>query len=331
MTHCHPDSLPTYIGVDVAKDSLVVSSNLPGPKHSFPNDPAGHRQIIKALQSLPGPSHIVCEATGGYEKALLAALHQAAIAVSVVNPRLPRDFAKAQNRLAKTDRIDSEILAQYGAHFHPRPTLELSPAQARLQALVSRRAGLLENLRSESNRQEHHLDPFLLRQSRALKKFIQKQIEQIERLISQLLAEHEDLANKAARMTEIRGVGMITASILLASMPELGSLEKGQAGALAGVVPFNRDSGSFRGHRHIGHGRPLARSALYMAALVASRRNPVLKAFYERKRKEGKPAKVALVAVMHKLIELINKMLKNPNFKILSPKPSLSPKPKLAT
>lgn len=311
----HPSTL-TYLGLDIAKHSLDLSP-VPGRKpRSFANQPAGHRQLLKALGQCAGPVHLICEATGGYEHGLVKALQQAQVPYSLVNPRQVRDFARASGRLAKTDRLDAAVLAEYGRLFQPPATPARSHQQERLKALVTRRQELVGMLTQETLRAEHQHDAFVQQQTRRLKRTLEQQIAQIEAKLTALEAAEATLHAQVERLTIIQGIGQRTAWVLLAALPELGTLARGQAAALAGLAPYNHDSGPQRGQRHIAHGRPLARSALYMAALVAARCNPVLRPFYQRLRLAGKPAKVALVALMRKLAELANRLLKNPSLTI---------------
>lgn len=305
---------PLHLGLDIAKRTLDLSPHPALTARQFTNDSAGHRRLLAQLQRLPGPVHLVCEATGGYERPLLRALHQAGQPVSLLNPRLVRDFARAQGRLAKTDTLDAAVLADYGRLFQPAPTPPLSPARQRLAALVGRRQELLRLHTQERNRAEHHHDPFVLRQARQRQRTLQRQLAALEAQITAVLQSESALHAQVQRLTTIQGVGACTAWQLLAALPELGTLQRGQASALAGLAPYNHDSGPRRGQRHLAHGRPQARAALYMAALVAARFNPVLRPYYTHLRTAGKPPKVALVAVMRKLVELANLLLKSPAF-----------------
>jgi transposase len=311
-----PPPAPTYVGVDVAKLSLEVSPHPAWPAGEFKNDPVGLSRLVQALTKLSPPAHVICEATGGYEHGLLAALHAAGIFVSLINPRQVRDFARAKGLLAKTDQIDAVLLADYGVHFHPAPTVKVTPAQERLQALVARRQSLLDLLQQEARRSEHQRDPFLCKQTLRIRKNFEKELAKLEMETTSLVAQDPVLHPRFERLTQIQGVGRVTAWVLMADMSELGTLESGQAAALAGVAPHNHDSGPWRGQRHISQGRAMTRRALYMAALTASRFNPVLRPVYERLRAAGKPAKVALVAVMRKLVELANQILKKPEMKL---------------
>jgi transposase len=307
----------TYLGLDIAKLTLDLSPHPAIPKRTYANDAAGLRVLLAALRQLPSPIHLICEATGGYEHHLLKALHQASLTVSLLNPRQVRDFARARGLLAKTDRLDAAVLAEYGQLFHPAPTPPVSPAQQRLAALVTRRQELLTLHTQEQHRAEHHHDPFVQREARGLLRTLARHRARLEAEINSLLQTQTALRTQVQRLTCIQGIGPRTAWQLLAALPELGTLARGQTAALAGLAPYNHDSGPQRGQRHIAHGRALARTALYMAALVAARHNPVLRPLYQRLRAAGKPAKVALVALMRKLAELANLLLKNPQLQIL--------------
>jgi transposase len=306
----------TYIGLDIAKDSLELSPHGDLKSLQWPNDAHGRRHLVAVLRQSATPVHVLCEATGGYERAVVSALHKAQIKVTVLNPRRVRDFARAKGLLAKTDRLDALALAEYGRRLEPATTAPVSALQRRLAALVTRRQDLVGLITQERVRREHQEDPIVRRESQQLISVLEKHLERIEEQIAALEQSDPVLSDKVHRLSAIQGVGRRTAWILLAAMPELGSLQRGQAAALAGVAPYNYDSGPFRGQRHIAHGRSLARRALYMSALVAARCNPVLAPYYLSLRQRGKPAKVALVALMRKLIELANLLLQRPHLQL---------------
>jgi transposase len=228
----------------------------------------------------------------------------------VVNPRLPRDFARARNLLAKTDALDAAILAEFGRRMNPAPTPRPDPVLARLDELVNRRAQLIEDRTRERNRLEAACGAQTRDSLRRHLRHLESQIEKMEDHIDKLVAATPLLRDKIARLVSVQGVGTLTAAALLAAMPELGALSKNQVAALAGLAPFNRDSGLSRGTRSIHGGRRAVRCALFMAAVTASRFNPILKAVYERLKAAGKPNKVALVAVMRKLLIYLNRLLK---------------------
>jgi transposase len=299
-----------FAGLDVAKSSLQL--HLANQFHSLTNDVKGHRQLVKLLRVQPAVQ-IVCEATGGYEQSVLQALHTAALAVSLIEAGRVRYFAKAKGLRAKTDPIDAAVLTEYGRAFRPAPTPAPRPTQRQLSDLTARRRQLLDLKIIEHNRADHYSDAFSQKQSRQLMALFEKQIAQCDQQIAQLIAQDETLKQKAQRLDAIPGVGPTTAAVVLAEMPELGQLSTGAAAALAGVAPYNDDSGNQAGSRHIAGGRKAVRCALYMAALSAVRHDRILKAFYLRLRAAGKKPKVALTACMRKLIVLMNRLLKNPN------------------
>jgi transposase len=297
------------VGIDVAKADLQVAALTQNVR--YPNTIAGHRRLIAWLRTL-GPVHVVLEATGGYENQLLGALHAGAIPVSRVNPRQARDFAKASGRLAKTDKIDAAVLADFGAVLPPRPTVPPDPAVAQLVAWVRTRSQLLAQCTALENQLEHLVDRLARGCLLELVRACEVRIARLEKAIDELIAHHPALAARRSKLMEVRGIGPITAALLLAEMPELGTFSKTEVAAIAGLAPRNRDSGQFRGQRHAGGGRAAVRTGLWMPTLVAVQHNPVLKAHYLNLRAKGKPAKVALVACARKLLIYLNSLLKNP-------------------
>lgn len=300
-----------YIGADISKTQIDLHDPSNSIASHFKNSPAGCRSLIKALRPLEGKAHLICEATGPYHRHLLNACHEAKIPISVTNPLRVRDFARAKGQLAKTDSLDARILSLYGSTFRPFPTRPKKPAVAKLLAFYTRRQQLIDLHTAENNRFLETDHPFLQRSCTSILEALKHEIEAIDALLQEIVQADEELKAKAARLCQTKGVGLITAIALLASMPELGTLSRQQAAALAGLAPMNRDSGSFRGQRRIKGGRVLARNALYMAALVASRHNSVIRDFYSRLVGNGKPKKVALVAAMRKLLIYLNSRLKN--------------------
>ena len=317
------NNIPTlYAGIDVAKDTLQLS--LCGASENLPNEAKGHARILRLLSAAeaarPGAKvHIILEATGGYEAALCAALHAAGKTLSLLQPARVRHFARAKGEQAKTDPIDAAVLAAFGEALRPAPTPAPSAAQTHLGELVGRRAQLIETRTAETNRAAHYTDTLLCRQSRALLALLDKQIAQCDDAIAALLAADEAMNARAQRIQQVPGIGPVTTAILQAGMPELGTLNDGQAAALAGLAPYNRDSGPHHGARSIRGGRTPVRCALYMAALSAVRHDPILRDFYARLRAAGKKPKTALAAAMRKLIVLLNRMLKNPRFRLQNP------------
>lgn len=314
-TNTHTDPKPLFAGLDIAKASLQL--HLAGKFHLLTNDVKGHQQLLKELAAHP-TAHIICEATGGYEQAVLRVLHTAALAVSLIEPARVRHFAKAKGLRAKTDPIDAAVLSDYGTALQPAVTPPDTDQQRQLTELSTRRQQLLDLKNMESNRAEHYQERFAQKQSRQLLAALEKQIAQCDAALVALIAADAGLQKKVERLDAIPGVAFTTAALVLAQMPELGQLTAASAAALAGVAPYNRDSGAQTGVRHIAGGRGVVRRALYMAALSAVQHDPILKAFYLRLRAAGKKAKVALVAVMRKLVILMNRLLKNPQFNLAS-------------
>jgi transposase len=294
-----------HIGADIAQSHIDLHGPIPGLPARIANTKTGLRALLKVLRGTPR-AHLVCEATGGCERLLVAACHQASIPISVINPRQIRDFARAKGQLAKTDAIDARILCDYGRCFQPPAASALEPALQKLAALCARRRQLLSLRVAEKNR--------LLR---AILRVLDSQIASLDKSLAATVASCSLLRAKVAALCQVKGIGPTSAIALLAAMPELGSLSKNQAASLAGLAPFNHDSGLFRGQRHIHGGRLAARCALYMPALTASRHNPVIAPFYSRLLLNGKPPKLALTASMRKLLIHLNSLLKN-----LSPLPA---------
>ena len=303
-----------HVGLDVAKLTLQV--DLAGRELALANTPAGHRSLLthlRRLQAKTGRSaHVVCEGTGGYERAVVAALQGAGVAASVHNAARVRAFARAQGRLAKTDVLDATVLSDFGTAMQPASDEPPSESEAALAALVIRRDQLKELVALEARRDEHHLHPGVRKEALLLQKQLAIHLERIETQIKELLAASMEVKTRVERLTQVAGVGPVSAYTLLAYLPELGKLSRGAIAALAGVAPMNADSGPIRGQRHIRGGRAPARKALYMAALCATLHNPLIKTFYQGLRGRGKPAKVALTAVMRKLLLHLNSLLKTP-------------------
>ena len=299
--------MKSYLGIDISKLHLDLSH--PAPAKRLSNT---EKAILPWLKSLPPETILVCEASGGYEALLLSLAHALHRPIIHLNARQVRDFARAKNRLAKTDRIDAGLIADLT--FQPKPLPLPDPLQEQLLALVKHRSHLLTQITQNNNLTQTVTDKNLLRLIAKTVAFLQKQVVQLEALMQTKVAPSPDLLAKVDRLRQVQGIGVLTATALVALMPELGSLSDTQAAALAGVAPFNRDSGQFRGQRHIFGGRSQVRSLLYMAALVASRHNPVLRVLYLRLLTRGKAKKLALTALMRKLIVLANQLLKYPDF-----------------
>src|SRR6266850_1943445 len=297
-----------YIGVDVAKASLDVA--WAERSRRFANNKSGLSALTKWVKQSPFAVHLICEASGGYERGLLDAAEQNRIKVSLVQANRVRQYARAAGILAKTDKVDARVLCAFGTAMQPKPLASLSMQQKQLRELETQRQHLSRMMVAEQNRLAQLNDKELQRLTRSLLATLKKQMTAIDMRMEGLIAEDQTLKQKAQKLTAIAGVGTRTAVLLLARMPELGTLNRTQAAALAGLAPFNRDSGTSRGKRTIFGGRRALRCGLYMAALVAARHNLILRNFYQRLRSNGKPHKVALTAVMRKLLLALNHTLK---------------------
>lgn len=301
------------IGIDVSKADLFVAREGVAGSKSYPNTDRGHLDLINDLDAGGVPERIVVEATGGYERKLVTALGARDLPVVVVNPRQVRDFAKATGQLAKTDKIDAHVLADFGARVKPPLRALASEEREGLRDFLVRHEQLTQMLVAEKNR-------LLQAQGgnrQVLRKKIKSHIRFLERELELLDSDLDDALKKSPMWKEmddllqsVPGVGNQTARILLGLVPELGTLNAGQIGKLIGLAPFNRDSGKLRGKRHISGGRRRVRAVLYMATLVATRFNPVVKVWYQRLLAAGKLKKVALVACMRKLLVVLNAMVK---------------------
>ena len=301
-----------FIGIDVAKAELVVGVRPTGSGWTATNDATGVRDLVDRLQALL-PTLIVLEATGGYELLCVAALAAANLPVVVVNPRQVRDFARATGQLAKTDRIDAAILARFADTVRPALRPLSSRDAQELDALLTRRRQLLEMLGAERNR----LGQVFGTGKQPVKKSLTAHIAFLERELGRADAELETAIQQSPvwraqdeLLRSVPGVGPILSRTLLADLSELGQLSRREIATLAGVAPLRRDSGTQRGRRFVQGGRAPVRAVLYLAALVAARRNPVIKAFYARLVAAGKPTKLALVACMRKLLTILNVMVR---------------------
>jgi transposase len=303
-----------FIGIDVSKDELVVGRDGEPQAKSYPNSERGHDQLIKDLERSNVLSElIVVEATGGYERRLVTALGARGLPVVVVNPRQVRDFAKATGQLAKTDKIDARVLADFGARVKPLLKPLASEEQEELRDFLVRHEQLIQMLVAEKSRllQAQGGGRHVLRKKiKSHIRFLERELELLDSDLDDTLRKSPMWKEKDDLLQSTPGVGRQTSLTLLGLVPELGTLSSGQISKLIGVAPFNRDSGASRGKRQIGGGRPKVRAVLYMAALVATRYNPVIKAHYQRLLAAGKPKKVALVACMRKLLIVLNAMLK---------------------
>lgn len=301
---------PVYIGIDVAKAHLDLAIRPSDERWSSAVEEPDLSRLVARLQTL-APTLIVLEATGGYEVPIVSALAAAGLPVVVVNPRQVRDFAKALGILAKTDAIDAAVLALFGERVQPAIRLLPDQALAALSALVARRRQLVEMLVAERHRRSQMRDPGVRRDIGQHIRWLERRLTQTTRDIGRLLETTPAWRVKDNLLQSMPGVGPTTAAVLIAELPELGQLTRQKIASLVGVAPFACDSGTLRGVRRIWGGRVSVRGALYMAALVATRHNAVLRAYYQHLLNKGKQKKVALVAVMHKLLTILNAMVKH--------------------
>jgi len=298
------------IGIDVSKDRLDVAT-WPEIRHlSIANDEAGIKELVKTLLPIRA-SRIVLEATGGYEMPAVAAMADASLPVVVANPRQTRDFARSTGLLAKTDRIDAVALARFAEAIKPEIRAMPDTLAQELSNIVVRRRQVVTMLTAEKNRRQ-------MPTSSNMQKEIDMHIEWLEQALQRLNDELKTMIRNSPAWREkddllqtVKGIGPNTSALLISELPELGRLDRREIAMMAGLAPVNRDSGRFRGERHIFGGRAAVRSALYMATLTAIKRNPVIKAFYHRLRADGKKFKVAITACMRKLLVRLNAMLRD--------------------
>jgi transposase len=304
-----PRGATHHVGIDVSKGRLDVHVLPEGEYFVVANDAAGIQSLLDRLLEAR-PALVVLEASGRYERPAAATIASVGIAVAVVNPRQARDFAKATGRLAKTDKIDAEVLARLAAAVGPRPSVLPDEEAQALQAILTRRRQILEMLVSENNRLKMAPEA-VARRIRAHIKWLEKELQRTDKDLDEAVEENPAWKENEALLRSVPGVGPVLARTLLAELPELGELDHRRLSALVGVAPFNRDSGTSKGKREVWGGRAAVRAALYMGALVATRHNPAIRNFYKKLLKAGKPKKVALVACMRKLLSILNAMLRD--------------------
>jgi transposase len=301
-----------FIGIDVSKARLDVAIRPTAERDSVCNDKAGIQALVKRLGQIQ-PALIVLEATGGVERQVTRAVASAELPVVVVNPRQVRDFAKATGQLAKTDTIDAAVLARFAEAVRPAVRALPDEIALELRALIGRRRQITDMIVAESNR--------LGGASKAVQKrieahirWLESELERIDTDLDQRIRQSPIWKEKEDLLKSVPGIGPVTSRALIANLPELGQLNRKQIAALVGVAPLNRDSGTLRGRRTVWGGRAAVRTMLYMAALVASRHNAVIRAFYMRLRNAGKAPKIALVASMRKLLTILNAMIQHRSY-----------------
>ena len=304
-----PNDKEHFVGIDVAKDWIDVAVLGEKRTRQFTNAKKGIRELVRWMNQLK-PKLIVVEATGGYEEALVLALFEAGLPVALVSPQRVRQYARARGRLAKTDPLDAQLLAEYGKAIQPRLFVGKSEERKQLSALVGRRNQLNAMLQAEKNR--------LRAQSGTIRSSLEKvmaclqaELKQMDQEIHALLQQHTHLQAQEKLLRTAKSIGAVTAATLLADLPELGQLDRQEVAALVGVAPMNSDTGRKRGYRKTKGGRPDVRRTLYMATLTGIRYNPVLKPHYQQLLKRGKEKKVAITACMRKLLVILNAMMRD--------------------
>ena len=306
-----------YVGIDVAKGRLDVAIGEQGEYWDVTNDEKGIRKLVERMKEVK-PSLIVLESTGGLELVVLTELCEAGLAVAMVNPGRVREFARSIGLLAKTDKLDARLLARFAKAVKPGVTRLASEEEQHLGGLVTRRRQLLEMLVSEQNRLNSTRTSLKAKVEEHIV-WLQEALADLNEEIQEYVCQSELWKDKARRMRAVKGVGPVTVNTMLADLPELGQLNRKKLAALVGVAPFNNESGYHRGKRRVNGGRSSVRNVLYMAALSASKHNPVLREYYAGLIKRGKEKKVALVAVMRKLLTILNAIIRdssswNPEF-----------------
>ncbi len=297
------------IGIDVSKKKLDISFNN-NETACYNNDLKGFKQLLK-LVSNKQTTRVVMEATGGYERPLAHFLQDHDIAVSVVNAKRVRDYAKALGKLAKTDKIDSHVIRLFSEAINPRTSEKLTESQQSLNSLTLRRSQLVKQRAMEKQHFETVTNKDTKGSINRSLKFFDKEIERVEEKISEIIELNLAIKEKVNLLATFKGIGLVTSATLVSDLPELGTLSNKEMSALVGVAPFCRDSGTMRGKKTIWGGRAHVRSELYMATLSAVRYNPTIKEFYDRLVSKGKPKKTALVACMRKLVIITNSMIRN--------------------
>lgn len=298
-----------YIGIDVSKDRLDIAVHESGESLHCQNTQAAIETLLGQLQAMQ-PELIVLEATGGYERLCAAMLAAAGLAVSVVNPRQVREFARSSGILAKTDRLDARVLAHFGAAIQPEPRALPDAQQQLLDELILRRRQIVANLVAEKNRLGMAQGAKVKKSLRQAIKFYERQLDELDREVGEHIERSPLWRAREDLLRSFKGVGPVSSRTLIGDLPELGRLDRKRIAALVGVAPMARDSGKRKGVRTISGGRGQVRAVLYMVAVTAIRSNAPIRAFYQRLRAAGKPAKVALVACMRKILIILNAMVR---------------------
>lgn len=316
------EEFPLFVGIDVSKERLDVAVRPTGETWQVSYDSDGINSLAGYLREL-APHLVVVEATGGMELVLAGELAAAQLPVAVVNPRHVRDFARAAGKLAKTDALDAQVLAHFAEAMNPEPRPLPDASTQELGALVARRRQLVGMITAEKNRVRTATQRIRPKVQEHIR-WLQENLEDLDQDLGDFMRSSPMWKDKDELLRSTPGVGPVLSMTLLSGLPELGALNRGEIAALVGVAPFNRDSGTLRGKRKVWGGRGQVRAALYMAALVATRYNPVLRDFYQRLCAAGKPKKVALTACMRKLLTILNVMVKHHHWNPIVHNSSLS-------
>lgn len=301
-----------WVGIDVSKRALDVCIRPNNERQSIEYTDEGLRVLIERLRQ-ESPTRIVVEATGGLEVRLTSALVEAELPVAVINPRQVRNFARAVGILAKTDKIDAQVLAHFAEAVNPTPRELPDGDEQQMKMRLARRRQMIDMLTAEKNRMEQ-VPADMRKEIQAHIRWLENRLKKLEKELTQRVQANPALKAKETMLRSVPGVGPVVSMTLVTDLPELGRLNRKQIASLVGIAPINRDSGQFKGRRFVSGGRAHIRSILYMSSLSAVRRNAVLKAFYQRLRTAGKAPKVALTAVMHKLLIILNAMVKHQTF-----------------
>lgn len=296
-----------FVGIDVSKRFFDVCFGVDGKVEHFDYTKDEVKKCVRKLLKFK-PELVVMEATGGYEIQLASAIQLKGLAVAIVNPRRIRDFAKAAGQMAKTDKIDARVIARYAGVLKPPANERISSNALKLKALAARREQLVKNRTAESNRLEHAFEKEIVRSLKDSLRYIDRQIERIDSQIAECIDRDPDMKDRAELFKSMPGIGDVTASAIVAQLPELGKLNRREIASLVGVAPVNRDSGMFKGKRMTGGGRRSVRTKLYMPTLVAIRHNPAIKENYLRLVGNGKSKMTAIVACMRKMLVILNSM-----------------------
>lgn len=303
-----------FLGIDVGKFALDVYIDALQESFCIKNNQAGLKELIKKTNSYVQDGYniklVVCEATGGYEKPLVNVLKLHGIPLHVAHANKVKNFARATGRFAKTDKLDAKILSDYAMVFKVKPNeSSISEELSSLKDFQIRRKQLLADLSKEKNRLDKNISKGLIKSINRHIKWLEHELNMLSESIEEFIDEHIDIKERVKLITSIPGVGKTTASIILTDLPEINTISDKQLSCLAGLAPMNRDSGTKNGKRYIKGGRAIVRTSLYMATIALIRCNYLIKEFYQRLRSKGKPAKVAIVAAMHKLLLIIKSVV----------------------